>query len=98
MKKILPMRFRMLHFFSNVNEASVNEVMKALDREYGKEKYFKFNAIDEDLISMKENGLIDINRLEMKSDKLITYYKINEGGKNLLKNYLPKEWRLENAK
>lgn len=93
MEKILPMRFRMLHFFKSIDEASVNEVMKALEKEYGKEKYFEANAIDEDLISMKENGLIDISRLEMSSKNLVTYYTINEEGKNLLKNYLPKEWR-----
>lgn len=93
MKKILPMRFRMLHFFSKVNEASTTDVMSGLHSEYGQEKYFKFKAIDEDLISMKENGLIDIHRLEIENDVLVTYYKINEEGKNLLKNYLPKEWR-----
>lgn len=93
MKKTLPMRFRMLHFFSDINEASTVEVMAGLHSEYGNEKYFRSKAIDEDLISMKENGLIDINRLEMENNELVTYYKINEEGINLLKNYLPKEWR-----
>lgn len=94
MKPMLPMRFRVLHFFSQIKEASVDEVMENLQNEYGSEKYFKRDLIVEDLISMKENGLLDDTKVEFnKNHELRIYYTINEEGSNLLKKYLPKSWR-----
>ncbi|MPQ43633.1 hypothetical protein [Clostridium tarantellae] len=93
MRQKLPMRFRILHFFTEVEEASVYEVLKGLKKEYGSEKFFKKDLMIEDLLSMKENGLIDSKRLELVNDELNVYYSINEDGKNLLKKYLPKAWK-----
>ncbi|WP_042273925.1 hypothetical protein [[Clostridium] dakarense] len=96
MKQMLPMRFRVLHFFSQIKEASVDEVMESLKNEYGSEKYFKRDLIVEDLISMKENGLLDDTKVEFnKNHELCIYYTINAEGSNLLKKYLPKSWRAQ---
>lgn len=90
---MLPLRFRILHFLSKLEDGCVNEVFEGLKEEYGKEKFFNREDMKEDLMAMKENGLLDEDRLEMDGDELLVYYKVNEEGRNLLKNYLPKEWR-----
>ncbi|MGL4849445.1 MAG: hypothetical protein ACRC28_11070 [Clostridium sp.] len=93
MSKMLPMRFRMLHFLSKMKDGCVNDVYEGLKDEYGTEKYFNREDMKQDLLAMKENALLDEDRLVMEGDELLIYYKVNEEGMNLLKNYLPKEWK-----
>ena len=92
-KKMLPLRFRILHFLSKMESGCVNDVYEGLKPEYGSERYYDREGMKEDLMAMKENDILDEDRLEMDGDELLIYYKVNAEGENLLKNYLPKEWR-----
>lgn len=92
-KKMLPLRFRILDFLSKMEDGCVNDVYEGLKPEYGSEKYYKREDLKEDLMAMKENDILDEDRMVMDGDELLIYYKVNEEGKKLLKNYLPKEWR-----
>lgn len=93
MADILPLRFRILHYISTVDKASADQIMKALEPEYGTEKQFKKEVFVDHLLDMKANFILDDNdvTLDDKGD-LVVYYSINDEGKGLLKKYLPKRW------
>ncbi|GAB6158182.1 hypothetical protein JCM39194_13820 [Desulfotomaculum varum] len=94
MAGILPLRFRILHYLSTVDKACVDEVMKALEPEYGTEKQFKKEVFLDHLLDMKANFIIDDNDAVINDKgELVIYYSINEEGKTLLKKYLPKWWQ-----
>jgi DNA-binding PadR family transcriptional regulator len=94
-KSILPMSFRMLHYFSTVSEATVDHLMAALKSEYGTEKQFSRKNISNSLFSMRENGIIEDSKVELDhAGELNIYYRINDEGSGLLKKYLPKEWQV----
>ncbi|CCO07717.1 hypothetical protein [Desulforamulus hydrothermalis] len=94
MAGILPLRFRILHHLSTVDKASVDEVMKALEPEYGTEKQFKKEVFLDHLLDMKANFIIDDNEAVINDKgELVIYYSINEEGRTLLKKYLPKWWQ-----
>lgn len=93
MASVLPMRFRILHFFSTVKEASITELMNGLRSEYGNEGQFNEGTIGEHLLSMRAGGLIETNDIDLDKDgKLIVNYAITEFGQGRLK-YLPRSWK-----
>jgi hypothetical protein len=93
MDDILPLRFRMLHYISTVDEACADDIMQALRPEYGTEKQFTKTVFVEHLLDMKANFVIDDNDVILDDKgKLVIYYSINDEGRNLLKKYLPKRW------
>lgn len=93
MADLLPLRFRMLHYISTVDKACADEIMKALEPEYGKEKQFTKEVFVEHLMDMKANFVIDDNDVALNDKgELIIYYSINDEGRRLLKKYLPKQW------
>ncbi len=93
MADILPLRFRLLHYISTVNKTNVDEIMKALEPEYGTEKQFKKAVFMDHLLDMKANFIIDDNDVTLDDKgELVIYYSINEEGNRLLQKYLPKRW------
>jgi len=84
----------MLHYIATVDRACTEEIMKALEPEYGTEKQFKKEVIIDHLLNMKANFVIDDNEVAL-DDKggLIIYYSISDEGSRLLKKYLPKRWK-----
>lgn len=94
MADVLPLRFRMLHYISTVDKACADDIMKALEPEYGTEKQFTKAVFVDHLFSMKANFVIDDNDVALDDKgELIIYYSINEEGSRLLKKYLPKRWQ-----
>jgi len=93
MADTLPLRFRMLHYLSTVDKACADEIMKALEAEYGTEKQFAKKVVLDHLLNMKANFIVDDNDVELdhKGD-LVIYYSINDEGRRLLRKYLPKRW------
>lgn len=94
MADLLPLRFRILHYISTVDKASVDQIMKALEPEYGTEKQFKKAVFMDHLLDMKANFIIDDHDVALDDKgELIVYYSINHEGSTLLKKYLPKHWK-----
>lgn len=94
MAQVLPLRFRLLHFFSTVEKANVDQMMEVLRAEYGTESQFKRSKFKDHALSMMANGVIDEAELGITEDgELDVYYCISEEGRRLLKNYLPKSFR-----
>lgn len=97
MAELLPLRFRMLHYISTVDKTSADEIMKALEPEYGTEKQFRKEVFVEHLLDMKANFVIDDNDVTLDDKgELVIYYSINAEGKRLLNKYLPKRWNQQN--
>lgn len=93
MRNRLPLRFRILHYLSTVEKACVDEIMKALEPEYGTEKQFKRSVFMDHLLDMKANFILDDNDVALDhKGELVVYYSINDEGRKLLKKYLPKWW------
>lgn len=94
MAGLLPLRFRMLHYLSTLEKACTDEVMKALEPEYGTEKQFTKDIFSQHLMDMKANFIVDDNEVTLDDrGNLVIYYSINDEGRRLLKKYLPKNWQ-----
>ncbi|MBM7854175.1 DNA-binding PadR family transcriptional regulator [Desulfohalotomaculum tongense] len=94
MAEMLPLRFRILHYISTVNKACADEIMKALEPEYGTEKQFKKEVFMDHLLDMKANFILDDNDVVLNGKgELIIYYRITDVGRTLLQKYLPKHWK-----
>lgn len=98
MADLLPLRFRMLHYISTVDKTCANDIMKALEPEYGTEKQFRKEVFVEHLLDLKANFVIDDNEVAVDDKgELVVYYSINDEGRRLLKKYLPKSWSQRKA-
>jgi DNA-binding PadR family transcriptional regulator len=94
MSSKLPLRFRILHHFSQARAAmSSEELMRALKDEYGHEGQFKKAIFHEHLMSMRAGGLIEYQHVAVDSEgQLIQSFMITELGRSRLK-YLPAKWK-----
>lgn len=89
----LPMRFRILHFFTQQKKACTSDVMRALKSEYGDEGQFTADRIDQHLASMRASGLLEDQNVEFDdNNQLVQWFSITEFGASRMK-YLPPGWR-----
>ncbi|MEY8000896.1 hypothetical protein AB8U03_11940 [Clostridium sp. Mt-5] len=95
MRSLLPLRFGVLYYLDKVDKACADDVLVGLKSEYGTERQFNKSSINDHLLSMRENGIVKDTDAKLEKDgTLCLYYSINEEGRDLLKKYLPKSWRL----
>lgn len=89
----LPLRLRILQEISKTPTGhNIQSVMEALKGEYGEERQFNEPAFLDHLLSLKESGLLDENKIFLDADKkLLVNYIINANGKEALRKYLPKK-------
>lgn len=88
----LPLRFRILHFLSQVPESDTAQMMEALAGDYGGEGQFRESIFDEHLMSMRAAGLIEERNVSFDSrGKLVQSFAITGFGRSRLK-YLPRGW------
>lgn len=91
MATMLPLRFRLLHFISTVEKVDVDGMMEGLRSEYGSESQFTRDKFVDHALSMMANGVIEEAEVGLTpTGELNIYYCINEEGRKLLKQYLPK--------
>lgn len=89
----LPMRFRILHFFTQQKKASVDDVLRALRGEYGGEGQFNAGRIGQHLASMRAAGLIEDRDVEFDAaGNLVQWFSITDFGASRMK-FLPQAWR-----
>lgn len=92
MAQKLPLRFRILHFFSDNKGHTLEDLIKALEGEYGKEKQFNRGLLNTHLQSLKAVGMLEYEKIFMdQSGELVQLFKLTEYGYNTLK-YLPNGW------
>lgn len=91
---LLPVRTAVLNYLFDVNDADVNEIMKALESTYGKEKQFTKARFIDHVMSLEANGLVEETSYGLDSNyELSVRYKINDEGINSVKKYVPKQFR-----
>lgn len=88
----LPLRFRILHFFSQVPETDTGRLMDALREDYGNEGQFRESIFNGHLMSMRAAGLIEDRDVSFDSTgKLVQSFAITDFGRSRLR-HLPKGW------
>ena len=84
----LPLNYAMLKYFTKVDRASVEDVLKELKPQYSNHKAFKKKSMIEALMTAKENGLIDENGFELINDELVVYYSASQEQKDTINKYI----------
>ena len=88
----LPMRFRILHIISQHEDINRQELMDALQPEYGCEGQWNNALVENHLASMRAVGMIEDTDISVDAaNNLIQRFKITEYGQSRLA-YLPKAW------
>lgn len=91
---LLPVRTAVLNYLFDVQEADVNQIMKALEPTYGKEIQFTKARFIDHVMSLEANGLVEETGYGLdERNELSIRYKINDEGINSVKKYIPKAWR-----
>ncbi|MDR0308655.1 MAG: hypothetical protein LBH87_01845 [Coriobacteriales bacterium] len=86
---MLPLNFAILKLFEEGEEYDTIDVMEKLQGQYSKFRAFKFNAVQESLMSAEKNGMLDEVRYGMDANEnLRVYYKANDYGMDMIKNYI----------
>jgi hypothetical protein len=86
---MLPLNYAILKLFENGDEYDVQEVMSKLKGDYGSFRAFKSAAVNESLMSAEQNGLLDaVNYALDDHNELHVYYKANDYGSDMIKNYI----------
>lgn len=84
----LPLNYAILKFFTNVDEASVDDVMINLESEYGDYKAFEKNSMLEAIMTAESNGLLDESRFALENDELVVYYGASQEQKETINKYI----------
>lgn len=84
----LTLNYAILKYFTKVEKASVEDVMKALESEFKNHKAFKKHLLIEALMTAKENGLIDEVGYELINDELVVYYSASQEQKDTINKYI----------
>lgn len=91
---LLPVRTAVLNYLYDTKDADVNEIMKALEPIYGKEKQFTKVRFIDHVMSLEANGLVEEVSYGLDAaNELSVRYKINGEGKSNIEKYVAKEFR-----
>lgn len=84
-----PLNYAILKYFTKVEEACADDVIKTLKGEYSDFKAFNKKGIINALMTAEANGLIEETRFELdKSDELVVYYFANEENKQTINSFI----------
>lgn len=84
-----PLNYAILKYFTKVDEACADDVIKALKGQYGNFKALRKNDVVSALMTAEANGLIEETRFNMDSSgSLRIYYHANEEGAATINNYI----------
>lgn len=84
-----PLNYAILKYFTKVDEACVNDVIKDLKREYGRFKALNKKGVLSALMTAAANGLLAEKRFELdKSGELEIYYYAPESGAAAINRYI----------
>lgn len=84
-----PLNYAILKHFVCVEEASADDIMEALEKDYGHFKAFNKAAVLTSLMTAEANLLLEESKSEFDDDKNIrVYYRANEDGKKLINTYI----------
>lgn len=85
-----PLNFAILKHVTTVREACADDIIDALQEEYGSFKSFNRNGVVEALMTAEQNGLIQEMRYDLDSnDELRIYYRAHDEGAETINKYIP---------
>ncbi|AQP53771.1 hypothetical protein CBF34_08390 [Vagococcus penaei] len=92
---LLPSRMAVLNYMSQVDCASVNEVMDYLRPDYGSEAQFTYPLYLDHLMALEANGYVSLLKYEVdQADNLVLTYEITEDGQVAVEKYVPSKFRM----
>lgn len=84
-----PLNYAILKMFTKCEEASANDVIAALQDQYGSYQAFKKGSIVNALMTAEANGLLEESRFELDDkNELVVYYRAHEEGANTINTYI----------
>lgn len=84
-----PLNYAILKYFTNIEEASAEDVIEALKGEYGNFKALNREDVLSALMTAEANGLLEETRFEMdKENNLRVYYHAHEEGAATINKYI----------
>lgn len=85
-----PLSFAILKHVTTVNEACADDIINALQGEYGSFKALNRDGVLEALMTAEQNGLVQEVRFDMDKDgELRIYYHAHEEGAATINKYIP---------
>lgn len=84
-----PLNYAILKHFTKVQEACVEDVINALNRDYGTFKALNKKDVTNALMTAEANGLIEETRFELNKNKeLMVYYRAHQEGADTINKYI----------
>lgn len=84
-----PFNYAVLHYFTTVNEACVDDVMEALQCNYGHFKAFNRKAIVSILMTAETNNILMESYFNLTPDGILQiYYKKTREGSRIINQYI----------
>ena len=85
-----PLNYAILKYFTKVEEASAENVIKALSEEYGRFKALNKSSVTEALMTAEANGILSEGRYEMNAEgELRVFYYASKEGIEIINKYIP---------
>lgn len=85
----MPLNYAILKYFTKVKEASAEDVIEALEDEYGNHKALNRDDVLAALMTAKANGLLEETGFELDdTGKLRIYYHAHEEGAATINKYI----------
>jgi DNA-binding PadR family transcriptional regulator len=84
-----PLNYALLKYFTTVDEASVDDVMAALEPEYAHHRAFSRPQMFEALMTAEKNCLIGESRFDLDSQGNVRiYYRASDEQKRTIDSYI----------
>ena len=85
-----PLNYAVLKYFTSVPEACADDVIKALQQEYGRFKALNEKDVLNALMTAKANGLLEESRFEEASSNGVrVYFRAHAEGAATINRYIP---------
>lgn len=84
-----PLNYAILHFFTKVEKASVDDVMEGLKADYSSFKAFNRESIINALMTAEQNGLIEEIEVDLdENEELVIFYQMNDESKQTIYKFI----------
>lgn len=92
-RKLLPLRFRVLHYASQKDNFTYLDLINDLKAEYGNDGQFNKGMMTLHIDSLRAVGMIEEDNVDFdKNNELLVSYKITDYGRERL-SFLPADWK-----
>ncbi len=84
-----PLNYAILKYFTTVKEACADDVIEALEDQYGRFKALRKPSVIEAIMTAEANGLLEETRFNLdKQGELRVYYHAHKEGADTINSYI----------